>query len=79
MKKLLVLAALTMAAAPAMASKARLTALGNSEQLTDAQGIFSKPSNLTSLGNWATAEIGATPSMSANRGITLATKFFPIR
>ncbi len=66
MKKLLVLAALTMAAAPAMASKARLTALGNSEQLKDAQTVFTRPSDLTGLGNWATAELGATPSLAAN-------------
>lgn len=65
MKKLLVLAALSMAAAPAMASKARLNALGNSEQLKDTQTIFTRPSDLAGLGNWATAELGATPTLDA--------------
>ncbi len=66
MKKLLVLAALSMAAAPAMASKARLSALGNSEQLKDAQTVLTRPSDLVGMGNWATVELGATSSTVAS-------------
>lgn len=58
MKKLLVLAALTMAAAPAMASKARLNALGNASHLVDTQTLFVNPADLNYVGDFATLEFG---------------------
>ncbi len=61
MKKLLVLAALTMAAAPAaMASKARVTALANSRQIVDIQTAFDRPYQFVALGDLATMEWGET-------------------
>lgn len=58
MKKLLVVAALTMAAAPAMASKARMTALGNSAHLIDTTTIFVNSADVHYLGDFATIEFG---------------------
>ncbi|MBV2168950.1 MAG: hypothetical protein KUL82_09600 [Bdellovibrio sp.] len=58
MKKLLVVAALTMAAAPAMASKARVSALANSRQLVDVQYTFERPYLLHSVGELVTVEWG---------------------
>ena len=58
MKKLLVLAALTMAAPAAMASKARVEALGNSRQLVDVQYTFERPYLLHSVGEQVTLEWG---------------------
>lgn len=58
MKKLLVVAALSMAAAPAMASKARMTALGNSVHLMDTQTIFVNSADINYLGDFATVEFG---------------------
>ena len=66
MKKLLVVAALTAAAAPAMASKARMTALGNSAHLTDIRFIFDNPTYGMTGANWATFEFGATPAANMN-------------
>lgn len=60
MKNLLVLAALSMAATPAMASKARMTALGNSVHLTDTQSVFVKVADIHYLGDYATLEFGQT-------------------
>ncbi len=65
MKKFLLLVALTAAAAPAMASKARLSALSGSRQLRDDQTIFDRPSDLVNLGNWATVELGKTAPVDA--------------
>ncbi len=58
MKKLLVLAALTMAAAPAMASKARMGALGNAAHLIDVQTMFVNPADINYTGDLATLEFG---------------------
>ena len=60
MKKLLVLAALTAAAAPAMASKARMTALGNSVHLIDTQTVFVNTADVHYLGDFATLEFGSS-------------------
>lgn len=59
MKKLLVIAALTAAAAPAMASKARVNALGGSRQIVDFQTAFDRPYQFMALGTLATFEWGA--------------------
>lgn len=58
MKKLLVLAALSVAATPAMASKARLTSLGNAVHLIDTQTIFVNTADMHYLGDFATIEFG---------------------
>lgn len=67
MKKLLVLAALTVAAAPAMASKARLTALGNSDHLIDAQTIFKNSADIHYLSDFATIEFGSPTGDAPNK------------
>lgn len=59
MKKLLVLAALTVAATPALASKARVNALANSRQIVDVQTTFDKPHQLVGFGDLVTMEWGA--------------------
>lgn len=65
-KTLYILAALTMAASTAMASKARLNALGNSQVAVDSdiQGIFQNPSYMHYVGDFVTFEMG-TPSTTA--------------
>lgn len=60
MKKALLIAALTMASAPAFASKARVNSLGNSPHLSDVQDIFKKPDAVVKHGEWATAEFGGS-------------------
>ncbi|NUN04469.1 MAG: hypothetical protein HUU57_01795 [Bdellovibrio sp.] len=67
MKNLLLVAALTVAAAPAMASKARLSALGNSAQLVDVQNTFEKPYQMHSVGELVTMEWGTSGDGAANR------------
>lgn len=58
MKKLLVVAALTMAAPMAMASKARVEALNNSRHLVDFQTAFDRPYQFLALSEQATIEWG---------------------
>ncbi|AFY00125.1 hypothetical protein [Bdellovibrio bacteriovorus] len=61
MKKILVAAALTMAAAPAaMASKARVEALANSRHVLDFQTAFDRPYQFMALSEQATIEWGQT-------------------
>ncbi len=71
MKKLLVLAAVTLASTSAFATKARLSSLSGSRQLTDVQTIFVNPADLNLMGTWATFETGATNN--ATGGNTPAT------
>jgi len=66
MKNLLLVAALTVAAAPAMASKARLSALGNSAQLVDVQTSFEKPQHIHALGDLVTMEWGTSGDGAGN-------------
>lgn len=66
MKKLLVVAALSMAAAPAMASKARLSALGNASHLIDTQTIFVNSADINYLGDFATVEFGTANNTTGN-------------
>lgn len=60
MKNTLLIAALTLAVAPAMASKARLSALNNAKHLSDIQDVFNNPAKVTDHGDWLTAEFGPT-------------------
>lgn len=71
MKKTLLIAALSMAAAPAFASKARLSALGDAEHLSDIQRTFDRPYEATMHGEYATIEFGgATGKPNAEAGFT---------
>ncbi|HEY8270114.1 MAG TPA: hypothetical protein VIG33_04450 [Pseudobdellovibrionaceae bacterium] len=58
MKKLLIIAAVTLASGGAFASKARLQALGSSAHLVDVQTMFNNPSDITLMGDMATFEMG---------------------
>lgn len=69
MNKLLVLAALTVAAAPAMASKARMTSLGNAAHLIDTQTVFNNAADINYLGDYATIEFGSSAN-NAGSGVT---------
>lgn len=71
MKKLIVFAAAAMMASPALASKARVNALGNSRQLTDVQYVFDRPYLLHSVGEQVTMEWGdsAATNTKAEAGI----------
>lgn len=70
MKKTLLLAALTMAAAPAFASKARLNALGNADHLDDIQRVFDRPYQAGGHGELATIEFGTNAAPSSSTTIT---------
>ncbi|MBX3032701.1 MAG: hypothetical protein KF865_02175 [Bdellovibrionaceae bacterium] len=59
MKKTMLIAALTMAAAPAFASKARLNALQNAEHISDIQRTFDRPYEAAMYGEYATVEFGS--------------------
>lgn len=58
MRNLLVVAAVIAAAPMAMASKARVSALGTSHQLMDVQYTFDRPSMINSMGDLVTIEWG---------------------
>jgi hypothetical protein len=58
MKNTLAIVAALLLASPAFASKARLSALGNADHLTDVQTTFTTPTDLLALGDWATFEMG---------------------
>lgn len=58
MKNTILIAAAIMMATPAFASKARLSALGDSAHLVDIQTSFEKPHEYTELGELATFEWG---------------------
>lgn len=60
MKKLIVFAAAAVMASPAFASKARITALGNSRQLNDVQYVFDRPYLLNETAEQLTMEWGNT-------------------
>lgn len=71
MKKTLLIAALSMAAAPAFASKARLSALGEAEHLSDIQRTFDRPYEAAMHGEYATVEFGtASGTPNAEGGFT---------
>jgi hypothetical protein len=61
-KTLYFIAAITMAASPAMASKARVSALSSTAAITDIQNIFTNPADMHYVGDFVTFEMGATPS-----------------
>lgn len=57
-KGLYLLAAITVAASSAMASKARLKALSNTTAITDVQSIFTNPADVHYVGDFVTFEMG---------------------
>lgn len=65
MKKALLIAALSLAAAPAMASKARLSSLNAPAAVSDIQDVFTNPAKATQHGDWLTFEMGQTASSNA--------------
>jgi hypothetical protein len=60
MKKLMMIAVVTLASASAFATKARYNTLNNSPHLIDTQTIFLNPADLTTMGSWASFETGGT-------------------
>jgi hypothetical protein len=70
MKKLLAIAALSLAAAPAMASKARMTSLSSAAHLIDTQTLFVNPGDIHYLGEFATIEFGDNTSTYSATGVT---------
>lgn len=62
MKKLILAAAVTLAATSAFASKARVAALSDRAGLVDTQTIFKNPGYLGMLGDYATFEFGSASS-----------------
>lgn len=65
MKNALLIAALALAATPAMASKARVKALNNASHISDIQDVFTNPAKATKHGEWLTFEMGPTASTNA--------------
>lgn len=66
MKKLLLIATMALAATPAMASKARLTALASSAHIGDTRSVISNPGNIMKYGDWLTFEMGSTVAQNMN-------------
>ncbi|MFN8944148.1 MAG: hypothetical protein ACK5WZ_05950 [Pseudobdellovibrionaceae bacterium] len=75
MKKLVLIAAVTIASATAFASKARLDALQNAAHLSDTEDIISKPDQAVVLPEFATLNFGDRDSagQEAQGGITRKT------
>lgn len=65
-KGLYLLAAITVAASSAMASKARLKALSNTTAITDVQSIFTNPADVHYVGDFVTFEMGDADMNSYN-------------
>lgn len=72
-KALYLIAAISLAASSAMASKARQKALSNSTAITDIQSIFVNPADMHYVGDFATFEMGETPTTTAAGLTTQAT------
>jgi hypothetical protein len=66
MKKMMMIAALTMLATPAFASKSRLNSLGSAAHLVDVQRTFDRPEYLVSVGELATVEAGSAGASTAS-------------
>src|ERR1700692_4032549 len=75
MKKLFVIAALTLASGSAFASKARMEALGNAAYLIDTQTLFTNPGDINYTNDFATLEFGGhsepTYTYAAATGTTI--------
>lgn len=72
-KALYLIAAISLAATSAMASKARQKALSNTTAITDIQSIFLNPADMHYVGDFATFEMGETPTTAATGATTHAT------
>lgn len=60
MKKMLLIATMTLAATSAFASKARLSSLNSATHLSDTRDVLTNPALSTAHGDWVTFEMGAT-------------------
>jgi hypothetical protein len=65
MKKLVLLATIALAATPALASKARLSALQSPAHISDIQDALSNPSKALEHGDWVTFEMGQTATTTS--------------
>lgn len=66
MKKLFLIAAVSLAATSAFASKARLSALQNAAHVWDAQDVLAKPDRAATMGEFVTFEFGPTVDSTTN-------------
>lgn len=66
MKRLFLIAAVSLAATSAFASKARLSALQNAAHLVDTQDVLNKPDRAASMGEFVTFEFGPTVDATTN-------------
>ena len=65
MKKLLVIA-VALASVNAFATRARVTALGNSPHLVDTQTVYTNPADIFGLGDYVTLETGLTTGTTSS-------------
>ncbi|MEZ0391927.1 MAG: hypothetical protein ACAH59_06915 [Pseudobdellovibrionaceae bacterium] len=65
MKNTVLIAVLALAATPAMASKARLSALNNAAHIEDIQDTLKNPAKVTLHGDWLTFEMGTNAYTTA--------------
>lgn len=72
-KALYLIAAVSLAATSAMASKARQKALSNTTAITDVQSIFLNPADVHYVGDFVTFEMGTTPTSPATGASTATT------
>lgn len=79
MKKLFVIAALTLASGSAFASKARMDALGNAAYLIDTQTMFTNPGDINFNNDFATLEFGnfAEPTYTYNNTTHVTSETIP--
>lgn len=62
MKKIVLSISMVLAAAPAMASKARVNALNRASHLSDIRDVLTNPALVLANGDWVTFEMGQTAS-----------------
>lgn len=68
MKKIILMATVALAATPALASKSRVNALGDSRQVNDFQQAFERPYLFNNFGTMVTYEWGTTSAAVFNAG-----------
>lgn len=68
MKKLIIIA-IALASTNAFATRARVTALGNSPQLIDTQTVYSNPADMMMMGDYVTFESGNSTGFQGTEGL----------
>ncbi len=68
MKKLILIAAVAALSTPALASKARVSSLGNAEHLVDIQKVFENPAYNNLMSDYATFEMGPATTSATTAG-----------